>query len=230
MKKIFLLPTFMTLGIVGCSVDPAKPIDFPPVNAMYAVYDGPQLWVSKVDFVTVQAVEADVQKYEALKNGEAITVEQRIRFTPAPAYALTDSVNQILREYLAETGRFVMESSLSNIQIKDKSLIKNNLALPVTIDAALMSLESKEHGSTHVAKVFGEQESVTKNAVINLIVKDRTGRVLYIAEGKSMVSSSDARVPKVEYLDDYVVNNALQNAVNELARAIDQGHIGSNKS
>lgn len=226
MKKIFLLPALITLAIAGCSIDPTKPIDFPIVDTMYAAYDGPQLWVSKVGFVSALPVSKGVENDDIAMESGQVRVEKSIR--RAPSIILTDNSSQILREYLEKTGRFTLEASLSDAQLKSKNLIKGNLALPLSIDAALVELDSKTQGNTHVAQVFGEQASVTKTAVINLIVKDQLGNVLYIAEGQSVVNSADRGVPQVE-LDDYTVNEALKNAINKLSRAFDQGHIASYK-
>lgn len=227
MKKIFLLPALIALGVAGCSIDPTRPIDFPPVDAMYATYDGPKLLISEVGFTTALPAARNMEDYASVEEKGRIRIEKSVNM-PAPI-ALTDNSNQVLKGYLEKTGRFAIGSSVSDNHLKNTNLLKANLALPLAIDAALVKLESKVNGETHVAKVFGEAASITKTAVINLTVKDKLGNVLYIAEGKSVVNSAEKHIPEGAYLDDYVVDNALKNAVNDLSRAIDQGRIGSNK-
>lgn len=225
MRKILLLPAVMALGIAGCSIDPSKPIDFPSVNTMYATYKGPQLWVSNVEFVSAMSVMDDVKAYAETKGRR--NIEKSISRTSSST--LTDNSNQVLKRYLAETGRFMMAESLSDTPSNHQNLITDNLAFPLTIDAALVKLSSRNHGDQIVDRALGEPMSVTKDAVIHLVVKDRLGNILYVAEGKATANSADTRSPQMEYLDDYVVNNALLNAVNDLSRAMDQGHIGHRK-
>lgn len=222
MKKIFLLSSLITLGLAGCSLDPTKPIDFPPVDTMYAVYDGPQLLVSKAEFVSALPMILDAKKLSLTEDDITIFIEERAE---TPQITLANNSNAVLEKYLRETRRFVMGSvPLSNNAVS-KNGVKTNVATPITIEGSLAQLQSKVHGDTHVAKVFGEKTTITKTAVINLVAKDKFGNVLYIAEGKSVVNSDDKGVPAEEYLDDYTVNNALKNAIHDLSRAMDQGRI-----
>ena len=57
------------------------------------------------------------------------------------------------------------------------------------------------------------------------MLKDQAGNTLYIAEGAATINSGDLNLLKDVDLDDYVVNDALKNAINQLSRAYDQGHI-----
>lgn len=219
MKKILLLPVLMTLGIVGCSINPEKPIDFPPINTMYTTYDGPKLVLSDVKFVTKISTARGLKNYTIGNDGAF-----RIREQVSPPVTLTDNSNQVLQRYLEETGRFVMRKPVGN-DGQAINLIKNHPAQPLIVEATLVQLQSKDQGKTHVAQVFGEPNTVAKSATVNLTLKDQSGNVLYVAEGKSTVNSSDRGVPQIEYLDDFVVDNALKNSVHEFARALDQGRI-----
>ena len=220
MKKFLLLPALLTLGLAGCSLDSTKPIHFPPVDAMQATYDGPKLLISKVEFVTGVPVLLNVRT----ENGVL-----EVREGGGSTVALTQNSNMVLQEYLNRTGRFMITPEKLDLKNNQLNIIKTNYAEPLVLEASLVSLNDKVLGDTHVAQVFGEAKSVTTSATIELVIKDAARNVIYTAEGKYRMNSADKNAPNAEQLDDYVVDQALRNAVNDLARAIDQGYVVSHK-
>lgn len=220
MKKLLLLPALFTLGLTGCALDSTKPIHFPPVDTMQAKYDGPKLLISKVEFVTAVPVLLNIQT----ENGVL-----EVREGTAPAAVLTQNSNLVLQDYLNKTGRFMIAPEKLDLKNGQLNIIKTNYAEPLVLEASLVSLNDKVLGDTHVAQVFGESKSVTTSATIELTIKDAARNVIYTAEGKYRMNSADKNAPPAERIDDYVVDQALRNAVNDLARAIDQGYIVSHK-
>ena len=218
MKKIFLLPILVALSIYGCSINPQKSIEFPPVDTMNTTYGSTKILLSDARFMT-SVPENSVKTYPTKEAGGQSKIEKR---SGGASIILNENSQLVLKNYLEKTGRFSFDPVAVRASTKGRDFLTTS---PFLIEAYLVSFDNKEHRNTGVAKAFGEPLTVTKTAVINLVLKDQAGNTLYIAEGAATINSGDLNLLKDVDLDDYVVNDALKNAINQLSRAYDQGHI-----
>src|SRR5699024_12868313 len=105
MKKIFLLPILVVLSIYGCSINPQKPIEFPPVDTMNTTYGGAKILLS--DALFMASVPANsVKIYPTKEAGGQIKIEKR---SGGASIILNENSRLVRKNNLEKRGRFSVE-------------------------------------------------------------------------------------------------------------------------